>query len=69
VRRMEAPPSPEKRAEFWSNVPTDLLLAELSRRDDARAQPECGSGERGSYDTAIHVFALFLILILSCLGV
>lgn len=63
---MEFPSALEGRAGAWSNVPTRLLLAELSRRDDAR--PECGSGKRGSYDTAIHVFALFLILTLSCLA-
>jgi hypothetical protein len=63
---MELSSALEGRGADWSRVPTRLLLAELSRRDDAR--PECGSGERGSYDTAIHVFALFLILTLSCLG-
>lgn len=52
----------------WSNIPTEALLVELSRRDDGQSRPECGSGRRGSYDTAIHVFALFLILVLSCLG-
>ncbi|KAH8905802.1 Zinc/iron permease [Coniochaeta sp. PMI_546] len=52
----------------WSNVPTEALLIELSRRDDGQSRPECGSGQRGSYDTAIHVFALFLILVLSCLA-
>ena len=52
----------------WSSIPTDLLLAELSRRDDTTSRPECGSGNKGSYDTGIHVFALFLILTLSTLG-
>ena len=51
----------------WSSIPTDLLLAELSRRDDANERPACGSGKKGSYDTGIHVFALFLILTLSTL--
>ncbi|KAH6633855.1 hypothetical protein B0J18DRAFT_414601 [Chaetomium sp. MPI-SDFR-AT-0129] len=52
-----------------SAISTDLLLAELSRRDDATTErPVCGSGETGSYDTAIHVFALFLILTVSTLG-
>ncbi|OIW23926.1 Zinc/iron permease [Coniochaeta ligniaria NRRL 30616] len=51
----------------WSNVPTEALLFELSKRDDGQSRPECGSEQRGSYDTAIHVFALFLILVLSCL--
>jgi hypothetical protein len=53
----------------WSSIPTELLLAELSRRDDAQQRPACGSGKKGSYDTGIHVFALFLILALSTLGV
>ncbi|AEO69820.1 09c96ae9-ea62-4a30-995c-e976854f989f [Thermothielavioides terrestris] len=52
----------------WSSIPTDLLLAELSRRDDASNRPACGSGKKGSYDTGIHVFALFLILTLSTLA-
>ncbi|KAK4233874.1 Zinc/iron permease [Achaetomium macrosporum] len=52
----------------WSSIPTDLLLAELSRRDDAQGRPACGSGKKGSYDTGIHVFALFLILTLSTLA-
>ena len=52
----------------WSSIPTELLLAELQRRDDANERPACGSKSRGSYDTGIHVFALFLILFLSTLG-
>ncbi|KAK3309370.1 Zinc/iron permease [Chaetomium strumarium] len=53
----------------WSSIPTDLLLAELSRRDDAQDRPACGSGKNGShYNTGIHVFALFLILTLSTLA-
>ncbi|KAH9883695.1 Zinc/iron permease [Xylariomycetidae sp. FL2044] len=55
----------------WSSVPTDLLLAELSRRqadDTESGKPACGSGDRGSYDTLAHVFALFLILALSTLA-
>ncbi|KAL2756539.1 hypothetical protein ACRALDRAFT_1080749 [Sodiomyces alcalophilus JCM 7366] len=54
----------------WATIPTNLLLAELTRRgerdgdaDDTR--PQCGSGSRGSYDTAVHVGALILILVLS----
>lgn len=53
---------------LWSSIPTDLLLAELSRRDGTDDRPVCGSGKKGSYDTGIHVFALFLILTLSTLG-
>ncbi|KAK1752755.1 Zinc/iron permease [Echria macrotheca] len=49
----------------WSSIPTHLLLAELSRRDDAATRPQCGSGERGDYNIAAHVFALVLILSLS----
>ncbi|KAK4116082.1 Zinc/iron permease [Canariomyces notabilis] len=52
----------------WSSIPTELLLAELSRRGDADDRPACGSGKRGSYDTGLHVFALFLILFLSTLA-
>lgn len=56
----------------WSSIPTHLLLAEITRRQDATAKsderPACGSGERGAYDTPLHVFALVLILTLSTLG-
>lgn len=47
---------------IWSSIPTELLLAELSKRD---AKPQCGSGERGTYNMGLHVFALFLVLVLS----
>ncbi|KAK0735245.1 Zinc/iron permease [Lasiosphaeria miniovina] len=49
----------------WSSIPTDWLRAELSKRDDVDSRPQCGSGKRGEYDTGLHVFALFLILLLS----
>ncbi|KAL2261941.1 hypothetical protein VTK26DRAFT_2949 [Humicola hyalothermophila] len=52
----------------WASIPTELLRAELLRRDGAGERPPCGSKARGSYDTGIHVFALFLILILSTLA-
>ncbi|KAI0474006.1 Zinc/iron permease [Xylariaceae sp. FL0804] len=57
----------------WSSIPTDILAAELSRRQDDNAaaepaKPVCGSGEKGAYDTPLHVFALFLILGLSTLA-
>ncbi|KAK8032285.1 hypothetical protein PG990_002019 [Apiospora arundinis] len=56
----------------WSTIPTDLLIAEISRRQDAGSsenkKPVCGSGEKGSYDTPLHVFALVLILVLSTLA-
>ncbi|TPX16057.1 uncharacterized protein E0L32_000391 [Thyridium curvatum] len=50
----------------WSTIPTHLLAAELSRRADAKEKPQCGSDKQGHYDTPLHVFALFLILVLSC---
>ncbi|KAI1375340.1 Zinc/iron permease [Hypoxylon crocopeplum] len=58
----------------WTSVPTHLLLAELAKRhgggnaDPDAEKPACGSGERGVYNTSLHVFALFLILTLSCLA-
>ncbi|KAI1500265.1 Fe2+/Zn2+ regulated transporter [Biscogniauxia marginata] len=56
----------------WASIPTDVLLAELSRRQDDNGagteKPACGSGEKGSYDTPLHVFALILILTLSTLA-
>ncbi|OJJ71520.1 hypothetical protein ASPBRDRAFT_125906 [Aspergillus brasiliensis CBS 101740] len=55
-----------------SDVPESVLRAELSRRSYARASNDdtstCGSRERGAYNTPIHVFALFLILVLSTLA-
>ncbi|KAI0828113.1 Zinc/iron permease [Hypoxylon sp. FL0890] len=58
----------------WPSVPTRLLIAELSRRHGSGSsshgaeRPACGSGDRGTYDTGLHVFALFLILSLSVLA-
>lgn len=57
----------------WSSIPSDILRAELARRQSenengAPEKPACGSGDRGAYDTPLHVFALFLILGLSTLG-
>lgn len=54
----------------WATIPTNLLLAELARRNEQdgghdETRPQCGSGSRGSYDTAVHVGALVLILVLS----
>ncbi|KAJ5088156.1 Zinc/iron permease [Penicillium angulare] len=56
-----------------SEIPESLLRAELQRRDGAGASaqeetPSCGSQERGSYNTSLHVMALFLILGLSTLA-
>lgn len=51
-----------------ANLPTDLIRRELSRRDDGD-KPSCGSrGPPRSYNTSLHVFALFLILLLSTLA-
>lgn len=55
----------------WSSIPSDILRAELARRqagNGASEKPACGSGDRGAYDTPLHVFALLLILSLSTLG-
>ncbi|KAH8682097.1 Zinc/iron permease [Xylariales sp. PMI_506] len=55
----------------WSSIPTDILLAELSKRQDAdspKERPACGTTERGAYDTPLHVFALILILALSTIA-
>jgi hypothetical protein len=54
-------------------IPLHALKSELDRRLDAGAPNEqdgstCGSNRVGSYNTPVHVFALFLILILSTLG-
>ncbi|KAK3987664.1 Zinc/iron permease [Cladorrhinum sp. PSN332] len=57
---------------LWSQIPTSHLLAELNRRDssdNAGDRPACGSGKtEHPYDTGLHVFALFLILIVSTLA-
>ncbi|KAJ5822931.1 Zinc/iron permease [Penicillium robsamsonii] len=60
-------PSDFKRAiSAISDIPDALLRAELLRRDGASADtPTCGSKDRGSYNTPLHVMALFLILGLS----
>ena len=52
-----------------SSLPLDILQEELQRRQDAPAKPACGTtGRRGTYNTGIYVFALFLILGLSTLS-
>jgi hypothetical protein len=49
--------------------PSHVLRSELQRRDEQVSKPACGSGgRRGSYNMALHVAALFIILILSTLG-
>ncbi|KAK0719237.1 Zinc/iron permease [Lasiosphaeris hirsuta] len=55
-------------SDLWSSIPTEKLLAELSRRHDADVQPQCGSGKMGVYNTGLHVLALFLILTVSTLA-
>lgn len=49
-----------------------LLRAELARRQtssDENDRPACGSGRKNAnYNTGLHVFALFLILVLSTLA-
>lgn len=55
-------------APSWSGISTELLRAELARRDEDPPKPSCGSGIKGSYNTSAHVFALILILALSTIG-
>jgi zinc transporter 1/2/3 len=53
-------------ASVWSNIPLSALHAELQRRQEAGERPACGSSaSKHAYNTPLHVFALFLILILS----
>ncbi|KAF1353665.1 Zinc/iron permease [Delphinella strobiligena] len=55
----------------WADIPTSLLRAELSRRqeDVDLERPACGTrGAKQEYNTPLHVFALFLILILSTIA-
>ncbi|KAK2018628.1 ZIP zinc transporter [Colletotrichum eremochloae] len=66
-------------AASWASIPTELLLAELSKRHghvSANAEaagagatkPQCGSSTKESYDTALHIGALILILALSTIS-
>lgn len=50
-----------------ADVPLQLLRAELARRDNGESdRPPCGSNNKSRhYNTGLHVFALFLILVLS----
>ncbi|EED16003.1 ZIP family zinc transporter, putative [Talaromyces stipitatus ATCC 10500] len=56
------------------DIPIQALKSELARRIDSRAPggqadgSTCGSDKAGYYNTPAHVFALFLILILSTLA-
>lgn len=56
-----------------SDIPIAALRAELVRRRDGQdageeQQSSCGSTRSGAYNTPVHVMALFLILVLSTLG-
>lgn len=54
------------------DIPIQALKSELARRTESSGGEEdgstCGSDKAGYYNTPAHVFALFLILILSTLG-
>ncbi|KAL6887776.1 Zinc/iron permease [Trichoderma longibrachiatum] len=52
----------------WASIPSHLLRAELQRRRDEGERPQCGGHNSGWYDTAAHIFALLLILVLSTLA-
>ncbi|KFY03442.1 hypothetical protein V490_00188 [Pseudogymnoascus sp. VKM F-3557] len=56
------------RTPSWSTAPTSLLLAELARRQEDGERPACGSAQGGEYNTATHVAALILILVLNIAG-
>ncbi len=48
---------------------SQALRIELQRRDEASEKPVCGSdGRTESYNTPLHVAALFIILVLSTFG-
>lgn len=49
----------------WTSISTEILRAELARRDEEVTKPQCGSGKKGHYNTSAHVLALVLILVLS----
>lgn len=52
-----------------AELPDAVLKAELLRRDGTSdTTPSCGSKSSGAYNTPLHVMALFLILVLSTLG-
>ncbi|KAK5992626.1 Zinc-regulated transporter 2 [Cladobotryum mycophilum] len=52
----------------WASIPSNLLRAELQRRQDEGERPKCGGRNGGWYDTAAHVFAILVILTLSTLA-
>jgi hypothetical protein len=52
-----------------SEISDAVLKAELLRRNVASDEtPACGSKSQGAYNTSLHVMALFLIFVLSTLG-
>jgi hypothetical protein len=56
-------------ARSLDSLPLSLLYAELRRRQDNDYKPSCGTRDhQGFYSLSLHVFALFLILVLSTLG-
>lgn len=79
LNRLTNPPGRSLNATSLSDIPLHILRSELARRAAEAAQdegsgaeedtPTCGSQQRGVYNTPIHVFALFLILALSTLGI
>ncbi|KAF2013348.1 Zinc/iron permease [Aaosphaeria arxii CBS 175.79] len=53
----------------WTDIPTHILRDELRRRQTDDDRPACGTkGNRGTYNTPLHVFALVLILALSTIA-
>ncbi|THV87489.1 Zinc/iron permease [Aureobasidium pullulans] len=56
-------------AATWSDIPTSVLRAELLRRQSNDDRPACGTASNTKdYNMPLHVFALFLILVLSTLA-
>lgn len=51
-----------------TNLATEFLLDELRKRQEDLPKPKCGSEKISNYNTPLHVFALFLILIISTLA-
>ncbi|KAL2004361.1 hypothetical protein VTN02DRAFT_2007 [Thermoascus thermophilus] len=65
----------ERNIQALSDIPLAILRAELLRRAEAEDgdadgndRPTCGSTKRGSYNTPLHVIAIFLIFGLSILA-
>ena len=60
----------EEQAHEKSGTGTDMATSTAAAAAETKTEtPACGSqGLRGSYNTTLHVLALFLILVLSTLG-